>query len=556
MKTLLLVKAIVRGTTWFSADGIRELKRRNKSWIVPVALLGGLVGLSSYQVMIVAMYNGLATLGQATGRPELLLFYGVFAGWAFTFIGAVPLALSLMYYSKDTRMLLTLPLRPRQIIGSRVFLLYLYSLPVTLYLLLPALVIHALRYGASPLFFAAGFLNLFLIPLFPLSLALLLVLVLAKLVNLSRFRVAFEVAGMVIALGLVICLQVLLSRTMSSTFMGDTGAGIGALPDLYTSAARFFPPAAWAAEFFLPAKAAASGTCALLAAVGTFVVALLLAPLNFLRDVTERGESKRERKPTAGAMDFRGLARPRSMLRSLIRREFAVFTSNSTFIVQGTSELLIVPLLFLIYGLVLPKKVLGSALMFITSSPMIGPIILAVLCFMTNITSLSSTSISREGKGFSLSLVLPVPGREQVKAKLMVHLSLLLPAYLLNVALVMVFFRLPPAMLLFLVPAGPVFQVYSFCTCIYFDMKRPILSWTHPQQAIKNNLNSMIGPAGMMALMAALAVPSVPLLLSGFDPFLLCCLVLVVPLILDFLLLPRVFAYADRQYGGGLEFGG
>ncbi len=556
MKTLILARAIIRGTTWFSADGMRELRRRGKLWIVPIAVLGGLIMLGSYQAMIVSMYSGLAAVGEATGHPEILLFYGTLAGWAFMFVAAVPLALSLLYYSRDTRLLMTLPVRPMRIIGSKIALLYLYCIPVHLYLLIPAIVIHALRFGAPAVFWVAALLNLFATPLLPLSLALLLVILLTKMVNLSRFRVALEVAGMTAGILLILCLQVFLSRAMGMSFMGGTGAGFGTFPDLYTPLARFLPPAAWAAESFLADKAAVSGPLILLTSAGMFSAALCLASVNFLRNAMERVEAVRERRAVSGAAGIRGMMRQRTVLGSLVRRELAVLTSNSTFIVQETSELLVVPLLLLIYGLVLPGEILDKVLGFLSTTPLIGPIVLCVLALMTNLSSLSSTSISREGKCFALSLAMPVAGRVQVRAKLAAHMLLVLPAYLLDVAIVMVLFRLPVRMLVFLLPAGPAFELLSFSSGMFFDLKRPILSWTHPQQAVKNNVNSMIGPGVIMAVMIGLAALSAPLLLGGFDPFILCCLVPIVPLVLDAVLLPRVFAYADRQYAGGLEMGG
>ena len=56
--------------------------------------------------------------------------------------------------------------------------------------------------------------HLLVTPLLPLSLAVLVVLGLMKVVNLSRFRTALEVAGMALGLVLVIGLQSFLQRTI------------------------------------------------------------------------------------------------------------------------------------------------------------------------------------------------------------------------------------------------------------------------------------------------------------------------------------------------------
>jgi ABC-2 type transport system permease protein len=298
-----------------------------------------------------------------------------------------------------------------------------------------------------------------------------------------------------------------------------------------------------------------SGLLSLLCAAAGLSIVFLLAPMNFLRDVTERGETRREAKPLRGTV-LGGLLRRRPVWRSLLKREWGIITSNSTFLFEAVGEMLIMPLLLTIYAFILPKETLGPALAFIRSSPLIGLIVMAVLVMMTNITTVSSTSLSREGKAFSLSLTIPVSGREQIKAKLALHMLMFLSAYFVDLAIIFSLFRFPLRFLFFLVPAGPIFSLYGFVGGIYFDLKKPVLKWTHPQQAMKNNMNVLVGMMGTVAVIVVLGVPTALLLLRGVDPFLMGCLIPAVPLVLDCVLLPLLFAFADRQYGGGLEMEG
>jgi hypothetical protein len=73
---------------------------------------------------------------------------------------------------------------------------------------------------------------------------------------------------------------------------------------------------------------------------------------------------------------------------------------------------------------------------------------------------------------------------------------------------------------------------------------------------MKQNVNMVGGMGGIFGLLVVIGAPSAFLLLRGVDPFLLGCLIPVIPLVLDVILFPRVLAFADRQYGGGLEMGG
>ena len=152
-----------------------------------------------------------------------------------------------------------------------------------------------------------------------------------------------------------------------------------------------------------------------------------------------------------------------------------------------------------------------------------------------------------------LSLSLPVAGRTHLLSKMALHAMLFLPAYVLDLVLVYALFKLPPIDLVYLIPAGPIFLVFGFSAGIFFDLKRPILTWTHPQQAMKNNANAYMGMAGMFVLLAGMAMPAALLLFAGVSPLLIGCLAPALPLVLDLVLFPRLLWFADFQYAGGLE---
>ena len=554
MTALALARATLRGTTWISSDGLRELRRREKLWVLPVAALGSLAGLAAYLVMLIGVYRSLLAAGAAAGHPELVMFYALLGSWAFIFVTAIPLALSLLYYSADTRMLLTLPVGPVQIVAAKGALLYLYCLPVNLLFLVPALWMYIGAVGAPGATVLSAVLHLLVSPLLPLGLAALLVLALMKAVNLSRFRVALEVGGMTVGIVLVLALQLLLSRTAMASMGGGTFEALGAFPDLYGAMARALPPVAWAAAGFAAHSGVLQPLLSLAVTAAAAAAAFLLAPVNFLRDVTERREPKGERRTAGAAAALIARAgAPRGVARSLLGREWAILASSSTYLFEAFAEMLILPLLLGVYSLLIPKQYLGPAMQFITGSPVKSLILMAVLVLMTNLTTVSATSISREGRLFAISLTMPVAGRVQVAAKLLLHMLLFTSAYLLDLAICMVVFRLPPVSLIFMIPGAVALQVAGFAAGIFFDLKRPLLKWTHPQQAMKNNINAAAGIGLSFGLVAALAAPGALLVLAGVSPFLVGCLASAAGIVLAAVLLPLLLAWADRRYGGGLE---
>jgi hypothetical protein len=107
-----------------------------------------------------------------------------------------------------------------------------------------------------------------------------------------------------------------------------------------------------------------------------------------------------------------------------------------------------------------------------------------------------------------------------------------------------------------MLPGGIALQVAAFAAGIYFDLKRPLLKWTHPQQAMKSNMNAGMGIGSSAGIVAIIAAPCALLVLRGISPFLIGCGAAVASIVLASVLLRRLLAFADRQYGGGLEMEG
>jgi ABC-2 type transport system permease protein len=531
---------------------VRELVRRERLWVLPIAVLGTLAGLAAYTFMLVGVYRGLLAAGAASGHPEVVMFYALLGSWAFLLVTAIPLALSVLYYSGDLRMLLALPLRPLQIVTAKAALLYLYCMPVNILFLVPALWLYLGAVGASAAAVVSAAVHLLVSPLFPLAVAGLLVQGLVKAVNLSRWRVALEVAGMGVGVALVLGLQVLLSRTTLASITGGTFEALDQLPDLSGALARALPPVAWAARGFLPSAGPVPlvSSVALTAAAGG--LALLLAPLGFQRDVTEHRQSGRARRGAAAARTTAA----RGATRALLGREWAVLASSSTYLFEAFGEMLVLPLLLGVYSILIPKQFVGQAMGFITASPLSSLIILAVLCLMTSLTTVSATSISREGRLFAISLSLPAAGRTQVGAKLLLHMLLFTSAFLVDLAICAVVFRFPLVSLAFMLPAGVALQLVSFSAGMFFDLKRPLLKWSHPQQAMKNNMNAMAGIGVSFAVVAGLGGVCAALLAAGVGPFLVGCIAAAAAVALAAVSLPLLLSYADRRYAGGLEVQG
>jgi hypothetical protein len=121
---------------------------------------------------------------------------------------------------------------------------------------------------------------------------------------------------------------------------------------------------------------------------------------------------------------------------------------------------------------------------------------------------------------------------------------------------VWVLFRFPLESLVYMLPGGVALQIVALAASIFFDMKRPMLSWTHPQQAMKNNMNALSGIGCSAAIVVLIVGPCILEVLADMDQMLFGCIAAAVGIVLAAILLPRVLSFGDAQYAGGLEMEG
>ena len=566
MRTLSLLKAKLEGTTFFGG-GFRGLRERDQLWVVPVAVAGVAVGLATLVFLLYQNYRGMALLGAAMGTPALSIYLAVVAGWALIFILGFPIAISVLYFSRDTRLLASLPIPAYRIVAANSGLLYLYSLPIALLFFVPALVASqgvltgvagaaagsagsataagvATAAGAalSPVaYWLLGALIVLMLPVVPLALAVCVVTLVTRLVNLSRFRTVLETLGMVLVVLVLVGTQLVLSRSLAA------GDGSLALTEhMQAIVARLYdavPPARWYAGAFIP-----GGFPTLLGALaGTLLLgagAILAVQAGYLRQLSNQTVTRTRRTGAAPA----AMPAPRAPLRALLGRELKVLTSNSTFLFESAGELLVFPIILGILRLSTPAEVLGEIMPVVEQTDYLLPLLTVALVLLAGINTVSSAALSREGRTFDLSLTLPLPGSTQVTAKVLIYVMLFGSAMLLNAVLAVWILARPWWYVPLIFVAALPFVWLIGVTTIYADIRRPLLRWNHPQQAVKQNMNVLLGmgiaivalataaaPAAMLAARGAPS-PAVMLLGSGFA------------LVAAWVISGFVSRYADRRY--------
>ncbi len=233
-----------------------------------------------------------------------------------------------------------------------------------------------------------------------------------------------------------------------------------------------------------------------------------------------------------------------SLFQTLLIRDIKAILREPSWFVNGPFMILLLPVLMIVsVGVSLSSTLPDSSAIF-SNLPAIGLTVNAYMAengtyvscivafalalfsvFAGTCTNTASTAFSREGKGLSNLIALPIPAEVIFKAKLF-HaflyplLSILLTDLLLVTAMIVTGIRLSAAdaFTVFGLSAWLCLSVSYFINLIEFqiDLSHPKLDWESPTAAFKNNTNSIITILIVMGIVGGIAaglafLPKTPL---------------------------------------------
>jgi ABC-2 type transport system permease protein len=471
-------------------------KQKQDLWLVLLFVIAGL-SMLPLLVLYISGLGRIFSILRPMGQEAALLTLAILVGQILILVLGLFYVLSAFYFSRDLEFLVSLPARPYEVIAAK-FGVILVNEYLTIALVVgPALVVYGVMAGKSLAYWPLAALVFLLLPVIPLALSGLLVMGMMRLVNVSRKKDFFILAGSLALMTAVLFLQLGLAGNRGPEEMIKLITGAGGLVRLLGDK---FPPCIWASRLLACGFSARGlGYLALFGGASAGVLLLLLwaAEKLFYRGLIGLAEmATRRKKLTAAALAGR-LASSRGAWRAILQREWKLMNRTPIFLLNGILSVVLVPvmLFFMVRSdagsaSVALLKLLGSA------DHMAATLFAAaffVACGCLNGTA--SSTFSREGRSFWISKVIPVAPALQAAGKflhsfLIAVLGTLAGALVARLALGMGWVIILPACLLSL-PAGALLTALNMAV----DLARPLLTWTNPQRAIKQNLNVVLAMA-------------------------------------------------------------
>lgn len=525
-KTLHLAKVLLKSASNFSANASPLSLNKNrraltgKSKILLYIVLAVLVVSSVCVPLGVAMKEITSTLlplGIADGLFYMILPLATVA----LLIISIFTVISVLFLSTDNAVLLSMPLKPREIIVARFLNIILYTYLIVGMFIIPAFVGYGIATGAGVLFYIISLIEVLLLPIIPLSILLLLLVLILQYSNLTKHRDLFTYISMgltlVIALGFNFVFQQAfmsveidpsqLAENIRAIVDGYAGVLVKFLPQLIPAINALTSSSVWLQLLNILIYIAAS--------IAIFVVVVVIASPIYFRSIKGSDERGAKRKKKTSNDVVLQKSKTKGLFKSSIIVEWKLMVRSPIYFLNLIFVIILVPVIMIV-SMVFSMSAAGesidinqimealASLGLTLSSPLGFLVFFGALLFLTSVNLISSTAASRMGKSASFVKYIPCNTLTTVNIKTFWGNVLgIVPALLIAIALGVFKIISPLDMVALILPIIPSFLVLNYIGFI-IDAKNPKLNWVNETQAVKSNLNSVFYLFGVWAIIGIL----------------------------------------------------
>ncbi len=534
----------------FSALKYRFTREKKKTW-EPI-LIGAviLVSLLPLLVLYTAMMLALFAAGTVTKQPEMILTIAFMFSQIVILIFGLFYIMGTFYFSKDLETYVPLPLKPYEVIGGKFAVVmineYLTSMPI----LLPPIIIYGIGTSQGILYWLKGLVLLAAVPVLPLTVASLLIVVLMRFVNLRRYKDLLAVVGGLLALFAGVGINMIVQKVPKTTEEIQNYVNSGFV-DMIGSR---FPPSIWATRAL--SENGLSGLGYLILFVGTcvllFALLLWLSNLVFYKALLAGQEVSRKKKSLTTEQMDKQYEKVSNPVFAMAGREWKLLVRTPIYLLNGLAGVVVGPIIVITMFMIRGSDPEIIEMFKQISDPSIMPYVLlgglGLMLFTSGMNLVASTSLSREGQTIWITKMIPVSARQQVNSKLIVSMLASALGVVTTGVIMVAFLKLPVLWVIGAVVVGLIASVPMVALSLLLDVFHPKLIWNSEQEAIKQNMNGVLGMLLSILILLLLGAIAVIMLLAGLPIVLILIAVSVVSIILGVLSLLALYSIAERKY--------
>lgn len=497
-KIISLVKTDFN-TTFGLSSITHSFKNKKNRWQIIIFSIAMTSLLPSYILLIQSLDKAYGIYNQIGQKPMFLLS-GFLVAQVIVFVFGLLYVMSKYYFSSDLAQLVPLPIKPSYILGSKfvtlMFSEYLTSLPI----LLPFIFIYGIRGGEGVIYWIYSFLLAAMLPVIPLVLSSILVMFFMKYTNIGRRKNLIRTLSSVLFIVLIIYIQLKINTVTQKALLQGDDFLINLVKDsnlLVKSLGLRFPPSMWAA-LSLSNYANITGFFYLSIFIGvgilSFIVMIFLSEGLFFDGLLGNIEVSASKGRTGKKLSIKNSTRQTKPYLALAKKEIIMLFKTPIYLFNSIGGTIAVPIIMVMTAISGGEESMESMMAFIETKPEFVALVgIGFITLMGMLNSVGVTTFSREGKNLWIQRVLPIKTRDQIIGRILSSIAIqVLGLIALLVALTFII-KLKISTIILIAVFGLLGSIPMTQLGMVIDITRPLLTWTNPQQAMKQNLNVLLG---------------------------------------------------------------
>lgn len=420
---------------------------------------------------------GLANMGAAAILPTISTLICSLITLVLTFLKSSGVLIGL----RDYDMVMSLPVKNSDVVLSRLSMVYLTNLVISIIVVFPSVVVFGLNSGAGIAGNVIFLLSLLFIPVIPMIISLGIGGLITAISSHSKHKNVLS-----LILSTLAVLGIVAAATQAQNMDSSEILNIGLV--LSGTVNRVYPPAALISTavqhqnwlyFF-----AFAGLSALIGGIFVGIVAHFYQAMNTA--TFSRASANYAGKPLKVS----------SPVMAMYKREFARYFSCTIYALNSTIGMVLL-LVVSILLLFISPEMLEQKSGFTGLNQMMRQVLPMVAAVFISMTSTTAASLSLEGKNRWLMCSVPVRAIDIFNAKIAVNLTVIFPFALVSILLLGISMSVSvvQAILLCIIPAA--YACFISVLGMYMNVKFPKYDWTSEYYAVKGGAVSVLATVGI-----------------------------------------------------------
>lgn len=481
--------------------------KKKMSWI-KMALLTVLVMFcisTPFLTIVLSSYAPLAAINQ---EGYLLSFIVLISSTVILFFGVFSV-LNTFYFANDIEQILPLPFKSSEVIFGKFI-----TILIEMYMYALMIVIPLIGYGilskAGIMFYIYSILVFLLVPIVPMAIAVLISMLLMRFTNLSKHKDAFTMISGVLMLVVIIVFNIYNQNTAGGSYSAETieslmQQGNNSLMDVMGNLFFTSTLSAKALLYSSELKGLQYLAIVLVISLCVFAVLYIVGGNIYYKSIMGISETYSKRENVFETNKINKEVKSSSPVKAFIIKDLKMMFRTPQFFINCIAMMIYMPVIFGIAFFSGNK--IDTILEFMRDSANYGYILSIIFGFSILFVcggGSALTAVSREGKDFIVSKYIPVPIKEQIKAKVILSIAI---NELAALVIVVVLALLGAPLILLIM--GAIISILSVGLVavieLFLDYRSPKLEWDSEKDIFKKNFLPLIFMFAAFALGGLLA---------------------------------------------------